>query len=98
MTHIAKGAEDVEARSTDEVSARLRSFDLRRHRIRERTLTSGFVAACIITALVLVAALYASTHRGGTVPQPGQLDSDAELELQVAKTTPRALLQQRTYP
>jgi hypothetical protein len=68
VTHIAKGAEDVQARGTDEVSARLRSFDLRRHRTRERTLTSGVVAACVITALVFVAALYASMMHRSQAP------------------------------
>jgi hypothetical protein len=72
VTHIAKGAEDVQARGTDEVSARLRSFDLRRHRTRERTLTSGVVAACVITALVFVAALYASMHRSQAPALPLQ--------------------------
>ena len=63
VTHIAKGAEDVESRSTDEVSQRLKSFDLRRHRMREqRVLTSGVVAAVLITALLFLAALYASRH------------------------------------
>ena len=63
VTHIAKGAEDVESRSTDEVSQRLKSFDLRRHRSREqRVLTSGVLAACAITLLMFLAALYASRH------------------------------------
>jgi cytoskeletal protein RodZ len=93
VTHIAKGAEDVEARGTDEISARLRSFDLRRHRTRERTLTSGFVAACVITALVLLGAFYASTHRGSPAVQPVLDSSDASVEavaanLQGALTAP----------
>lgn len=74
VTHIAKGAEDVEARSTDEISARLRSFDLRRHRTRERALTSGAIAACVITALLVVAAVYAGTHRAGPVTPGGAAD------------------------
>ena len=77
VTHIAKGAEDVEARGTDEISARLRSFDLRRHRTRERTLTTGVVAACLLTALVLLGAFYASTHRSSPAVQPVMDSSDA---------------------
>ena len=76
VTHIARGAEDVGARNDDEVSARLRSFDLQRHRTRrERTLTSGAVVACVLTALTVFAALYAATHR--TAAGPAQASTDA---------------------
>lgn len=74
-THLAKGSEDIEARNEDEVSARLRSFDLQRHRTRERTLKSGAVAACLLTALVFLVALYAATHR--TPAGPVQASTDA---------------------
>jgi hypothetical protein len=73
--HIAKGAEDIGARQDDEVSARLRSFDLQRHRTRERTLTSGAVVACVITALLVLAALYAATHRSSGGPVQAVTDA-----------------------
>jgi len=60
--HVPKlttGALDVESRADDEVSARLRSFDLRRHRTQTRTLKGGAVLAAVLTVLLVVAALYA---------------------------------------
>jgi hypothetical protein len=75
--HIAKGAEDIGARNDDEVSARLRSFDLQRHRTRERTLTSGAVVACVITALLVLAALYAATDAAESSGGPVQAVTDA---------------------
>ena len=76
VTHIARGAEDIEARNDDEVSARLRSFDLQRHRTRrERTLTSGALLACVLTALMVLAALYAATHRTPTGPVQASTDA-----------------------
>ncbi len=57
ITRIAVGAEDVKARSTDEVSARLRSFDLRRHR---RVESARGPVACVLTLLLLLAVLYAA--------------------------------------
>ena len=76
VTHIAKGAEDIGARNDDEVSARLRSFDLQRHRTRERTLSWSRAVACALTGLLVLAALYAATHHA-SAGSAGHASTDA---------------------
>ena len=64
VVHIAVGAEDVTQRASDEVSARLKSFDLRRHRTRAEA--ARWPVAAALTVLLLVTVLYTSRPRAAS--------------------------------
>jgi hypothetical protein len=60
VVHIAVGAEAVTERSNDEVAARLKSFDLRRHRTRADQ--ARWPVAVCLTVLLLLTALWSSNR------------------------------------
>ena len=60
QVHIAVGAESVYDRSNDEVAARLKSFDLKRHRTRAEQ--ARWPVALALTVLLLLTALWSSNR------------------------------------
>lgn len=60
VVHIAVGAVSVTDRASDEVAARLKTFDLRRHRTRAEN--ARWPVALALTVLLLLTALWSSNR------------------------------------